>query len=321
MSNCIEKVLGGLLGLIIGDAFGVPFEFKAREEVKAVLARLGADEMPGYGSHGQPPGTWSDDSSLTLATVDVLLEGFSTRRLAKKFLDWYLAGKYTPHGKVFDVGGTTRRALKRIAAGVPPLKAGLSGEYDNGNGSLMRILPVAIYFSGSPMRELLRYVYMASRITHAHPRSLIACGIYSLTAANLIKGCGKLEAVRKAAAEASAYYGEKWRGELKHFQRIISGEIAEAGEQQIRSTGYVVDTLEASLWAFLTSRSYRETILKSSALGGDTDTIAAVAGGLAGIHYGYSSIPRSWLESLAKSSYVTSLCEEFARKTCARLKR
>jgi ADP-ribosyl-[dinitrogen reductase] hydrolase len=169
-----DKIFGGIFGLIVGDALGVPVEFVPRE----VLKKNPVTDMIGYGTYNQPPGTWSDDSSLTLCLVDSLCNGFNLNDIAKKFIKWYEEAYWTPFGEVFDVGNTTRIAINNLIYGIPPEKAGPSDEKSNGNGSLMRILPISFYVKNLDLDEQFDIPHKVSSITHGHPRSLIACGYY-----------------------------------------------------------------------------------------------------------------------------------------------
>lgn len=306
-----RRVLGGLWGALVGDALGVPVEGVSRQRLLSDPVR----DMLGYGAHNQPTGTWSDDSSLLLCTVESLLQGFDTIDLAHRFLRWYMDGHWTPWGRAFDIGNTTRQAVVRITRGVPAEEAGGSGENDNGNGSLMRILPIALRFATASSAELLQYAHRASAVTHRHPRSQMACGLYCLMAAALLKGATPDEAYQQGIALARASYREEPHSrELPHFGRLLSGHLAETPEAEIRSSGYVIDTLEASLWCLLNSSSFEEAVLKAVNLGGDTDTTGTVAGGLAGTYYGLETIPVHWLNQLARKEDISQLFDQFVSK-------
>ena len=148
-NNIQDRILGGLWGAIIGDALGVPVEFMSREQVR----RNPITGMRGYGTFNLPPGSWSDDSSLLLCTVESLLNGFDTDSMGDLFIRWLTEGYWTPWGKTFDVGASTMSSIGRMIREVPPEEAGGRGENDNGNGSLMRILPVGIFFARQPSKN------------------------------------------------------------------------------------------------------------------------------------------------------------------------
>ena len=306
--NLKNKILGALWGAIIGDALGVPVEFKSREEVR----RNPVATMRGYGTFNLPAGSWSDDSSLMLCTIESLLHGFDTDIMGQLFIRWLNDGYLTPWGDTFDVGGTTHSGIKRMIRGIPPEEAGGTSERDNGNGSLMRILPVAIYFAESPIPKILDAVHRASSLTHRHLRSQIACGIYSLMVSALLKGESPYNAYAYAATEAKRGYDKRpYSDELVHFKRIINGDIHNLPEERIQSDGYVIHTLEAGIWCTINSNTFTEAVLKAVNLGDDTDTTGIVTGGLAGIHYGVDAIPKEWINTIARKDDIEGLFRGF----------
>ena len=264
--------------------------------------------MRGFGTFKLPAGSWSDDSSLLLCTADSLLHGFDLNDMANRFTRWYSEGLWTPYGKAFDIGNATRAAISRLKRGISPELAGGDSEGDNGNGSLMRIMPVAVSFHKMNVDEFISRVHAVSSITHRHSRSLMACGIYCLIARNLLEGKSPMEAYQEAIDQASGIYDRNpFSMELHHFRRVFGGKIASLPEDTIKSSGYVIDTLEASIWCLLTSGSYSEAVLKAVNLGYDTDTTACVTGGLAGILYGYSGIPVEWVDAIARRDDIEKL--------------
>jgi ADP-ribosyl-[dinitrogen reductase] hydrolase len=306
-----NRIAGGLWGAVVGDALGVPVEFQDRATVQADPVT----GVRGYGTHHQPPGTWSDDSSLLLCSTESLVHHeFDTEDMGKRFVRWYRAELWTPHGTVFDVGVATARALGRIAAGVRAEVAGGDDQSSNGNGSLMRILPVALRFASLPVAEMLDRVHRASAITHRHPRSQLACGLYALVTRELLTGASIPKAFEAAVAAFRSFYEPhpRWSVELDSFHLLLDGGLGKRSEAEIESTGYVIHTLTASLWCLLTTDSFEECVLKAVNLGGDTDTTGCVAGGLAGVHYGFAAIPEKWQRSLARHEEVDSLFERFA---------
>ncbi len=285
----MNKIYDAVMGLVVGDALGVPVEFKARDTFHV-------DDMIGYGTYNQPPGTWSDDSSLTLATMESIIRkgGIDPADMMWNFSRWLNHTAFTPHGKVFDVGGTTEAAIRRFNSGIEPLKCGLNHYKHNGNGSLMRILPLALFPSS------MTDINNVSSLTHSHEISKRACRLYVGTAEQLLKGASLWEVIGCSGI---------W---VKEFARIP--KIYKLNRDEIRSTGYVVDALEAALWCVYHTSSYRDCVLTAVNLGGDTDTIAAVAGGLAGIIYGCSGesgIPDEWIAQIARKDWISDLCERF----------
>jgi ADP-ribosyl-[dinitrogen reductase] hydrolase len=304
------KTLSGLMGLCVGDALGVPVEFTSRaERVKSPVTT-----MLGYGTWNQPPGTWSDDSSLSFCLAECLCRGYSLDAIANSFWRWYKEAYWTPRGDVFDIGQTTHTAIMRLKQGVVPHQAGGKVENSNGNGSLMRILPMAYCHRSLTLGELLARVHDVSAITHAHARSQMACGIYISIAVALLEGADPQTAYLQALQDIQTIYSvREFLLEKPHFGRIFTGEIAKLPVEEINSGGYVIDTLESSLWCLLNSSSYSEAVLKAVNLGGDTDTTAAVTGGLAGIYYGVENIPQKWMNQIARRQDIIYLAERFAR--------
>ncbi|WP_068457824.1 ADP-ribosylglycohydrolase family protein [Aedoeadaptatus pacaensis] len=258
----MDKLKSAIYGLAVGDALGVPFEFRERGTFRC-------EGMTGYGTWNRAPGTWSDDTSMTLATLDSIKEvgRIDPLDMKERFCDWLRKGKYTADGDTFDVGTTTRMALDR--------GNGLDDYYSNGNGSLMRILPLA--FTDATDDE----IRAVSAITHAHKISTDACVEYVHLARKLIEG-----------------------------KPIIREEIKNKSMDEIKSSGFVLHTLEASIWCLLNTSSYKEAVLTAVNLGEDTDTTAAVVGGLAGIVYGYDSIPGDWIEELKNKELIDAILKK-----------
>ena len=313
-----DKIIGGLWGAIVGDALGVPVEFHSRAERK----KDPVTGMRGEGTFNLPPGSWSDDSSLMLCTVEGLLDGFSTESIGRLFVRWLKDGYWTPFGYAFDVGYTTAKSIKKVEGGdIEPELAGGTDERDNGNGSLMRILPVGIYYSSSPVSELLNNVHKASSLTHRHPRSQMACGFYCLMAVLLLKGATIPDAYTFAIGQFKKHYTKcPYAYELSHFERILSTAVVSLPERKIKSSGYVIHTLEAALWCLLTTNSFSEAVLKAVNLGEDTDTTGIVTGGLAGIYYGLESVPAEWLDAIVRKEDVSSLFERFCNSVTTPIK-
>ena len=328
-----EKILGAITGLCVGDALGVPVEFSSRKSLQFAPVT----GMRGYEVYNQPPGTWSDDSSMTLCLLDSLSHGLDYADIMQRFVSWMFEGKYTPHGEVFDIGRTTKKALFRFGRETEPLLCGGQSEHDNGNGSLMRILPLIFYLhshygylwhtvDGHSEQERIDeaffdIIHNVSSLTHAHVRSNIACGIY-LCVAGLLLTENLPSAIDAGVREAKKYYEtkESHAKELRHFERICGGDsvrdFANLPQEAIQSGGYVVHTLEAAFWCLLNTDSYKSCVLEAVNLGEDTDTTAAVAGGLAGLHYGLHAIPAEWRQQLARHEYIENLCAAFYASLC-----
>lgn len=310
-----NHVLDAIMGLAIADALGVPVEFMGRE----ALAEDPVVDMRAYGTYNKPAGTWSDDTSMTLCLMDSLSKELDYDDIMRNFLKWYTKGEYTSDGKAFDIGITTREALVRFEAGIPALECGGDGEFDNGNGSLMRVLPLVFYSRAVngpgwfEMDEAFAIIHNVSALTHAHKRSQIACGIHIAIASMLLDGICLEKAVELEMGRSMTYYraeGE-FSQELDHYSRLESDNFKITPLAEICSSGYVVSSLEAAIWCLLNTDNYKSCVLQAVNLGDDTDTVAAIAGGLAGLAYGYESIPKAWLDVLARKEYIEDLSLQF----------
>ena len=317
-----DAIASGIFGMAIADAVGVPAEFKSREE----LRHKPITDMLGGGAHNQAAGTWSDDTSMALCLAFSLAErgGIDADDIMKRFCDWHNRGAYSPHGECFDIGMTIAKALVRYENGTPAQECGGAGVRDNGNGSLMRILPllynlIAQYGNSFyKNEEAMCCIDLISSLTHRHLISLAACGIYLCIAARLLLGDDILDAVQRGIDAALGWYTAHngYETGLDCWSRIRDVKAFKTlPENAIRSSGYVVDTLEAALWCLLNTEDYHSCILKAVNLGSDTDTVAAVVGGLAGIHYGLSSIPTAWLAVLQGKAMLNDCCSRLAAFT------
>jgi ADP-ribosyl-[dinitrogen reductase] hydrolase len=308
-----NRILGGLWGVAVGDALGFPVECRSRKERE----RDPVTDLRGYGTHNQPPGTWSDDTSLSLCTIDALLHnGKDYQALGRSFVRWLDTEIWTPHGAVFDVGNTTADAIRRIARGVAPLEAGRDDELSNGNGSLMRILPVAIWFAGRQTANAIEAAHRFSALTHRHPRSQVGCAIFCLVARRLLAGVDAISAIDDAWKDASDHTNaEPFASELHSYSRISpASNLKRLRVTEVRGAGYVVDALEASLWCLLNTKSFKQAVLRAVNLGDDTDTTGAITGALAGIRYGLDAIPADWRARLARREDLEELFNAFVAR-------
>lgn len=309
--------LTGIMGLVVGDALGLPVQFSTREEMKTKPVT----DMEGYGVFLVPEGSWSDDSSLAMATLCSLLEkeGVDYEDMMGRFADWQFKGDYTPFGYAYDQGRTCLEAIYSYAKGADVEHCGQTGERSNGNGSLMRILPVCLYAYGQEktgtitVSEALEIVHKVSALTHAHLRSKMACGIYYFLVKAVLDGRGSLqERLQKGMDEARVYYEKDITNlvELAYYGKLFNMEsLRLTTEEQINSSGYVVDSLEAAVWGLLTTDTYKDALLKVVNLGEDTDTIAAIAGGLGALYYGYEGIPAEWIEVVQRREWIEEVCK------------
>ncbi|SDK82761.1 ADP-ribosylglycohydrolase [Catalinimonas alkaloidigena] len=301
----LSRYRAALLGTALGDALGVPVEGKSREALRSAPIT----EPMGNGVHQQPPGTWSDDSALTFCLAESLAQGYNLHDLAQRFLRWQTEGHWSAHGTAFGIGQTTQAALQRLQSGVSPVEAGGLEEQHNGNGSLMRILPLAFYLDDLPVAQRYERTAEVSSLTHAHPRTLVACFCYLELARQLLHGQPPDRAFFAMQEVCNDYLDtlDLSYEERDRFERVLILDIGQLPADDIQSDGYVVHTLEAACWCLLTQPDYRTTVLTAVNLGDDADTTAAVAGGLAGIVYGEAALPEAWLAQLARREEIVAL--------------
>lgn len=318
--------LDGMMGLIVGDALGCPVQFLSRADIKK---RGPVTGMEGYGTYNMPEGTWTDDSSMALASLDSIINnnGINPEDTMRNFMKWEFDGDYTPFGEAFDEGNTCSSAIWDFRATGDYKTCGRTGEYANGNGALMRILPVCLYYinkAGETSEdginiddEALKGIHLASGLTHNHLRSQMACGLYYFMAKEIIRNpCSGQEdclikCLQKGLDEGFKTYGKDPANlkEMRHYDRLFHlDQFRKAPEEEILSTGYVVDSIEAAVWCLITTDSLKDCLLKAVNLGDDTDTVAAIAGGLAGLYYGYENIPQDWIAVIKEREYVEEMC-------------
>lgn len=301
----IDKILGGLWGLIIGDAVGVPYEFKTESQIPPLnkIDMIPSDNFTPSRTK-IPFGTYSDDSSQFLCILDSFHEcnGFNLENIADKIVDWCENGLWAVDNDVFDIGYQTQEALDAYQNGQSPLKSGFVNEDGKGNGSLMRDLAIPLAYDVSD-EELIELSHKQSVITHGHVTNQVCCALYSLVAKYLLSNMNFNDAYNNSLAELKEIYKNNYNSdylyELEHS--ILERSNIEYG------SGYVVDCLLSAFKAVSESSSYEETIKKSIAFGDDTDTTAAVAGGLAGIIYGFKNIPKKWYSELRGKEPIIDL--------------
>jgi ADP-ribosylglycohydrolase len=296
------RLAGGVWGHLVGDAVGVPYEF--REPVAVGSITFGAT-----GTHGQPSGTWSDDGSLMLALLDSLLQGtFDPEDQGRRIVAWYRRKAYTPDGDgAFDVGNTTRAAITALERETPAERAGGTDEYSNGNGSLMRILPIALVYADRDDSELMDLAHRASAVTHRTERAMVACALYCLVAKRLLQGMDRAEALTESRNSLRDIYGRDRRlvDALDHLERHTDRG----------GRGRVWDSFWSAWDAFAGADSYEETIKRAIAYGHDTDTTAAIAGGLAGTYWTVDGISAQWLDGMRGRDVVEPLVDMLASAT------
>ena len=308
MATRIERIEGGLLGLLIGDALGVPYEFKPPEQVPA-QSEIEFQPPPAYlRSHTSvEPGTWSDDGAQALCLLESLLHcgQLDAEDFAQRMLRWLDFGHLAVDGHVFDVGRQTCTALSAIRAGQSALNAASRAESANGNGALMRVLPLALWHRGSDA-ELVRDARASSLPTHAHLRSQLCCALYCLWARRTLEGATDpwtraVTALREITAHD--------RGATREIDEAIQPDAP----PEHPGSGYVVDTLRSARALIQRHGSYEQVVRAAITLGHDTDTTAAVVGGIAGVREGSSAIPQRWRQGLRGQELLGPLLEGLLR--------
>jgi len=309
--------VNGMMGVVVGDALGMPVQFVNRAELKKNPVKA----MEGYGTYHMPAGTWSDDSSMALATLDSIREkrDVDYSDIMERFYKWLFLGEYTPSGKAFDQGNTCVEAICKYVEEKDYRTCGKTGEMANGNGALMRIMPVCLYAYEKvrceewDVKQALECVHQVSALTHNHLRSKMACGIYFFMVKHIIEGSGSLlERLQDGVDDAVDFYHGDIANymELACYTRLFQlDEFAQETEDTIKSTGYVVDSLEAAVWSLITTDTVEKCLLTAVNLGGDSDTIGAIAGGLAVLFYGYDSVPKEWRKQIIKEEEIITLCK------------
>jgi ADP-ribosyl-[dinitrogen reductase] hydrolase len=300
-----ERITGGLIGLLVGDALGVPYEFHPPQEIPAI-SEIEFEPPLGYSrSHAQvPPGTWSDDGAQALCLLASLLHcgHFDPEDLGRRIVNWYDWGYMAVDGLVFDVGIQTGKAIWALRSGTPALQAGLTAENANGNGSLMRVLPLALWHKGTDA-ELVADARAQSQVTHGHLRSQLCCALYCLWARAMLQESTQpwadaIRTLRETLANDSPAIAE-----LEFF--IRPDDVPEG-----KGSGYVVDCLRSARMVLLAENTYENVVKSSIRLGNDTDTTACVAGGMAGLREGISAIPSRWRDALRGKELLEPLLEK-----------
>lgn len=313
INNHIAKDI--LLGTAVGDALGFPVQFIPRDTVKKNPV-IGMEKCRTFNA---PAGIWSDDTSLSLCLADSLCEGYNLKDIAIKFIEWLFDGLWTPNNRAFDVGRTTMQAIINLRNGIEPQYAGLDRDIDNGNGSLMRILPLIPYIFELNEEQKVQIISEVSSLTHRHPRSILACIFLCKFAIQYIKTQDIKTAFTNTQKDIqNLLLQEIHMDESVHFHRLVSltyEQFRDIAEASIKSTGYVIDTLEASLWCIFNNQNFSNSLLCAVNLGHDADTVGAITGALAGIIYGYDNIPRDWLHTINRKEDIIVLAEKLDKKT------
>lgn len=306
-----DRILGGLQGLLIGDALGVPYEFHSATDIPS-LSLIDFDPPSDFPrSHvGIPPGTWSDDGSQALCLLSSLIacNGLNLRSLSGHLLNWASWGYLAVDGHVFDIGVQTQRALEALKAGVPPERAGPAGEFDNGNGALMRVLPLALWHRGDDV-SLISMAAQQCLPTHGHPRSAVACAMLCLWGRAELADANSGWSIAEASLRS---HGPEAGLPTEEIDLVLDPVQLE----RVSGSGYVVDTLWSARMALDAARDYAEAVRRAIAFGNDTDTTAAVTGGIAGIRFGLAGIPGTWRERLRGKDILADLQVALLQHSC-----
>lgn len=292
---------------IVGDAFGVPVEFKKRDSYNI-------EHMQAYGTWNQPLGSWSDDTAMSLALVANLTADGNYTSLLEKFQDFMMTGAYMPQHETFDIGQTCVHAIRNWAINhVTPTECGDASEFANGNGALMRLAPLAIVLADEPNQaRRLQLTCDYTVLTHRHPRAILGSYLYLELLHALLYGQSLSAAVASLAPNLKPVLTSDVLAEWPNYAPFLLPSFAQTSRDEIKSTGYVVDTFGAALWSVTQAQSLKEAILLAANLGGDTDTIATITATLAAIRFPDDSVP--WENELMKPAYLASIIDPFTTK-------
>ena len=298
----IARYRGSLLGLAVGDALGTPLEGLPPGSFEPVSS------MTGGGSHGLEPGHWTDDTSMALCLAESLLErrGFDPVDQLSRYVRWYREGHLSSTGYCFGMGSTTREAITRFEKSGEPF-SGPTRPNAAGNGSIMRLAPVPLFYARKPKRAIERSAD-SSRTTHGAPNCVDACRYFSALIIGAVNGAGKAELLSERYSPAPGLWEE--RPLAPEVDEVAYGSYREKSPPEIQGSGYVVRSLEAALWAFDRGDTFEEGCLLAANLGDDADTTAAVYGQLAGAFYGEGGIPEGWRSKLAYRALIESYAEK-----------
>lgn len=296
-----DRFQGALLGLAVGDAMGVPLEFTDPGTFEPV------NDMVGGGTFNLKPGMWTDDTSMALCLAESLsVTGkFDPADQLSRYLQWYNEGYLSVNGRCFDIGNTTSQALMTFQETGDPYP-GPDHERSAGNGSLMRLAPIPLFFMSEPLKAL-EISARSSRTTHNHPLAVDACRYMGGLIHGALIGKSKKEILSPQYSPVPGYWEENPL--LGEIEEVACGSFKKKEPPEIRGRGFVVKSLEAALWAFYKSETFEEGCLLAVNLGEDADTTGAIYGQLAGAYYGKNGIPSKWIKSLIKIDLIESITD------------
>lgn len=298
-----NRIYGAIIGAVVGDARGLPFEFKEKGTIK----KRHINKPKDLGFFNQPLGTWSDDSSMIFCTMHSMLQGYNYIDIGDTFCKWKYEAFWTPYGILFDIGGTTAKAIMHI--NLRKDYNGINDENNCGNGSLMRIIPILFYIKDN-RDDRFKIIREVSSLTHSNIICVIACSIYLELCLNILDGHEKKAAYIKMQKNIKEEFKE-YSNELSLFSNILEFNIWDIDKSKLSGSGYVIHTLESSLYSFMKYNSYSKIIKNVILIGEDTDTTACISGGIAGLYYGYNRIPKKWINSIVKKDEIFKLIEDF----------
>lgn len=330
----IEAAKNSLLSFVLGDVLGTPVQFIQRKNLQEYLSEYSYEELVKKRENITPPfGFWSDDTSMTLCTMASIIEKkeIDLKDITQKFIKWIFEGYMTPEGKAFDIGKTTLMSISNYVneekykqwkkdTGDTNLKIKTSQKFpngqddinSNGNGSLMRILPVSLfcYFKNFTEQETFEIIKDVSSITHAHPISILGCYIYTQIIFSILEGKNKDDIIKSLCSISVPDDYKQW---LDEYKDVLSGKIVNKKDDELDSTGYVKYSLEVALWGFYNSCSEEDCIFKIIGLGNDTDTNAAIGASLSGLYRGLrkSFVSDSWIDKITKKSEIINLINKY----------
>lgn len=308
--NYIDQAVGALIGNAVGDALGLPAVFSKRDDLKSnpIL------EMQGFGSYLVPAGTWSENTSMSLALMDSVREckKINVSDIMHKLSRWLYLAEYTANSETVNVNATTDLAVEKFKKGVIPQDCGDNFEFASDNGALMRILPVALLCHNYNVIGKQRYELVSeiTRITHANEKCIMANLIFVNFVCYLMDGFYPAIALQRTQQECYNFFSDAC---VARYDRLLVGNIAELPEDEIRSTSDVIDTLEAAIWNLITTRNYETAVIRAVNLGSDSAAIGALTGAIAGVYYGEHAIPRRWLDQVKKIKEIKENAISFAK--------
>lgn len=295
-----DRLRGALIGLAVGDALGAAVEFQPPGTFQPVT-----DYRDG-GPHGLAPGEWTDDTSMALALADSLASvGWDLNDQLARYVNWWRLGKYSVNDECFDIGIATKAALSRFTDQGNARRSGNTDEHSSGNGSIMRLAPVPIRYVGlypDSIEELSRLAAESSLTTHASEQCLSACRYMTLVLAGLLHGFDRDDVL--APDWPPLVQLVKFAPLHPAIAEVAGGSFRCKQPPEIKGSGWVVQSLEAALWAFHQVESFEEAVLRAVNLGNDADTTGAVCGQFAGAHWGESGVPQRWRDGLARRDLI-----------------